>query len=288
MSYNITTAMVREYHATVQILQQQMGSRLQNAVRMESQNGETSFWDQIGATSAVKRTSRHADMPLVSTTHYRRMVATEDYDWADLVDRQDMNKTLADPTSKYSINAAAAMGRAKDTEIIRAFFASAYTDKDGGTATSFPTATHQIAVGSAGLTIPKLISAKEILDSYEVDEMDRYIAVTSTQVSDLLGTTQVTSSDYNTVKALVQGQINSFMGFTFIRTELLGVDSSDYRRCPVWQKNSVLMGVGQDSQAGIDRRVDLAGRPIQVSYSMSIGATRMDEVGVVEILCSES
>lgn len=288
MSYNITTAMVREYHATIQILQQQMGSRLQDAVRREDQNGETAFWDQIGSTSAVKRTTRHAAMPLVSTPHYRRMVTTEDYDWADLVDKQDMNKVLADPTSKYTINAAAAMGRAKDTEIIRAMFASAYTDKDGGTATAFPTASHQIAVASSGLTIAKLISAKEVLDSYEVDPDGRYIAVTSTQMSDLLGTTQVTSADYNTVKALVNGNIDTFLGFKFIHTELLGIDSSSYRRVPVWQQNSILLAMGQDSQAAIDIRPDLAGRPKQVSYSMTIGATRMDEVGVVEILCSEA
>lgn len=288
MSFNITTAMVQQYHSSVELLVQQDGTRLRQAVRVEPQQGETGFYDQIGSTAAVKRTSRHAAMPLVSTPHSRRMVALEDYDWADLVDKQDMNKTLADPTSKYSINAAYAMGRAQDTEIIRAAFGTAFTDKTGSTSTAFATATQQIAASTTGLTIAKLIAAKEILDGNEVPDSDRHIAVTSTQLSDLLGTTQVTSADYNTVRALVRGEVDTFLGFKFHHTELLGVDASSYRRVPIWHKNGILLAVGQNPASNIGPRADLAGIPTQVSYTMSIGATRMQETMVVEVLCVEA
>ena len=83
---------------------------LRNAVDSESVNGEKAFFDQVGAASAVLRTSRHADTPLVETPHSRRMVTMADYEYADLIDDQDKVRLLADPTSTYSQAAAAAMG----------------------------------------------------------------------------------------------------------------------------------------------------------------------------------
>jgi len=290
MSVNITTAMVKQYSANVQMLAQQKGSRLRSVVRVEPLKGENGFFDQIGATSAQKRTSRYASMPLANVPHSRRMVLGEDYDWAELVDKQDLNKVLTDPTSKYAKGAAWAMGRAMDDEIIRAAFATAFTGKSGGTSTSFDTSSNQVAVGSGpdGMTIAKLLAAKEILDGHEVDEEDRHICMASKQFTDLLSTTQVTSSDYNTVKALVQGKVNEFLGFTFHRSERLGVDSSSYRRVIAWQKNGILLALGQDAAGQVTSRADLAGVPKQVSYDMTIGATRMAETDVVEILCSEA
>jgi hypothetical protein len=106
------------------------------------------------------------------------------------------------------------------------------------------------------------------------------------QVTDLLGTTEVTSSDYNTVKALVQGQIDTFMGFKFIRTQRLTEDATPDRQVVAWIQSGVLLAIGQDFTSRISERADKS-YSTQVFASMSIGATRMEEEKVVEIACEE-
>jgi hypothetical protein len=63
-----------------------------------------------------------------------------------------------------------------------------------------------------GLTLAKLLSAKETMDGDDVPENGRVIVCTSDQISDLLNTTEIKSSDFNTVKALARGEIDSFLG----------------------------------------------------------------------------
>ena len=287
MSTQITTAFVNQYSANVQMLSQQMGSLLRNAVDVETVNGEKAFFDQVGSAAAVLRTSRHADTPLIDTPHSRRMVTLSDYEYADLIDDQDKVRMLIDPTSTYARAAAAAMGRAMDDVIISAALGSAKTGKDGSTTTAFATATNQIAVGAAGLTLAKLIEAKEILDSQDVDpSIPRYIACSPKQVSDLLGDTDVTSADFNTVRALVKGELDTYVGFKFIMTNRLPVDGSSDRRVIAWAMDGIKLAVGKEPVARIDERADKS-YATQVYYCMSIGATRMEEAKVVEILCNE-
>jgi len=257
MSTQITTAFVNQYSANVQMLSQQMGSLLRNAVDVETVNGEKAFFDQVGSAAAVLRTSRHADTPLIDTPHSRRMVTLSDYEYADLIDDQDKVRMLIDPTSTYARAAAAAMGRAMDDVIISAALGSAKTGKDGSTTTAFATATNQIAVGATGLTLAKLIEAKEILDSQDVDpSIPRYIACSPKQVSDLLGDTDVTSADFNTVRALVKGELDTYVGFKFIMTNRLPVDGSSDRRVIAWAMDGLKLAVGKEPVARIDERAD--------------------------------
>ncbi|MDD3089772.1 MAG: phage capsid protein [Candidatus Omnitrophica bacterium] len=287
MSTEITTAMVEQYSSNVQILMQQKESRLRSLVRVEAGIvGKNAFFDQLNSTAAVKRTSRHADTPLVSTPHLRRRVSLGDYDWADLVDNFDVKKVLTDPSSNYAINAKNAMNRAMDDEIITAFLATAYGGVDGSTSYTFDTSYNVIANGSTGMTLSKLLSAKAILDGNEVDDEDRFCVIGSKQLSDLLDLEEVTSSDYNTIKALVAGQIDTFMGFKFVRSERLAVSSS-VRKCIAGQKNSILLAIGADIITDVGPRRD-KNMATQVYLGMSIGATRMDEDGIVEIDCLEA
>ena len=286
MSTQITTAFVNQFSANVQMLSQQMGSLLRNAVDVESVNGEKAFFDQVGSSAAVKKTSRHADTPLVETPHTRRMVTMSDYEWADLIDEQDKVRLLIDPTSTYGRAAAAAMGRAMDDEIIAAALGTAKTGKDGGTDTALP-AGQKIAHGSAGLTIAKLVSAKELLDAASVDpSIPRHIIVSPKQISDLLNNTTVTSSDFNTVKALAQGEINSFVGFNFIVSNRLTTDSNSDRQVIAFAQDGLKVGMGKEPMAKIDERADKS-YATQVYYCQTLGATRMEEEKVVEIACNE-
>lgn len=283
MSQQITTAFVQQYRDGVMTLVQQKGSRLRQRVRVETGIvGKTAFFDQVGATGAVERTTRHANTIQVDTPHARRRVALRTFDWSDLIDRPDMVRTLNDFQSPYQMAAANAMGRAMDDVLIEAATGTAYTGETGATSTSLATA-NTIAWGSSSLTIAKLRSAKEILDAFENDpDEERYIALTAKQVTSLLSTTEITSSDYNTVKALAAGQLNTFLGFNFIRTERLGLDSGGQRICLAWRKSALLLAVGNDVYSRIGERAD-KNYSTQVFYSMDIGATRMEEAGVVQI-----
>ena len=294
MSIQITTAFVQQYRANVDHLVQQKGSRLRALVRSESQNAEFEFYDRIGATVAQEVTGRHQDTPLINVPHDRRRVSLRDFDWADLIDRPDRIRMLIDPTSPYSQNAAYALGRKMDEIILDAAFGSVYTGKTGSSTVSFPSS-QQIAVDfvetgaatNSGLTIGKLRRAKQILDANEVDPTERrYIAVTAKQVNDLLRTTEVTSADYNTVRALVQGELNSFMGFEFVRTELVRTNASSYRRAVAWAQSGLLLAVGADITVDIGPRRDKR-NSTQVYVSASFGATRMEEEKVVEVICAE-
>jgi len=287
MSVQVTTAFVEQYSANVQMLSQQKGARLRRAVSEESVRGKNAFFEQIGTVAARKRPSRHADTPRMDTPHARRRVSLVDYDWADLIDQEDKVRMLIDPTSNYSMAAAWAMGRAMDDAIIEAATGTAYTGEDGSTAVVLPDA-QKIVHGSAGLNLAKLLDAKEILDGNDVDpDIKRYIACSAKQISDLLNTTEVKSSDYNTVKALAQGQMNTFLGFEFIQLERLGLDGDSNRQVIAWAEDGLKLGVGMSPVAKIDPRSD-KNYATQVFYSMAIGATRMEEDKVVEIACVEA
>jgi len=145
-----------------------------------------------------------------------------------------------------------------------------------------------IGAGIAGLTLANMISAKEILDKNETDpEEPRYMVVTAKQLSDLLAITNVTSSDFATVKALVQGEVDTFLGFNFIRSQRLGTDSSGNRQVLAFCQSAIGLAVGSDVTTKISERDD-KNYATQVFLSMSIGATRIEDEKMVEIACTES
>lgn len=295
MSFQVDAAYVYQYRNNVSMLVQQKGSRLRPFVRVEPQNSEFEFYDRIGATDAVEITGRHQDTPLVSTPHDRRRVSLRDYDWADLIDRQDRLKMLIDPTSAYAMNAVFAMGRKMDDAIIGAAFDTAYSGKTGQTSVSFP-AGNQVAVnyvesGSAAngnLTIGKIRRAKEILDAYDNDPDEaRIMTCTANSLHSLLRNIEITSQDYNVVKALVEGKVDTFMGFKFVCTQRLLTDGSGYRRHIAWVQSKLLLAVSQDPMVDVGPRRDKR-NSMQVYVTMGIGATRMEEQGVVEIKVDET
>lgn len=307
MSSQVTEAFVNQFNTNVMHLSQQQGSRLQDKVRKETQKGESQFFDRIGPVAATKRTGRHAPTPQADTPHSRRMVTIEDYEWADLVDDQDKIRMLIDPTSEYALAASWAFGRSKDDVIIASSIGTAYSGQKGTTAVVHPNSQKYAATSGAAftnMTVATLRTVKRMMDAKEIVGK-RYIAVTSSQEESLLGQTEVTSADYNSVRALVQGEVNTFLGFEFIRLERLalvgagvlatvatgavgaGVSVTGYRSCFAWAEQGILMSTGEDFVTKMSERDDL-GYAMQVYGRMSIGGTRMEEEQVVEIICKEA
>ena len=209
-----------------------------------------------------------------------------DYEWADLIDKEDKLKTIIAPESSIAQNAAWALGRSMDDLVISAFNASANTGKTGSTPVALP-ASQQIAVAATGLTIDKLRNTKRILDSADVDpDEERFIVVSPRQLQDLLETTEVTSADFNTVRALVGGMLDTYMGFKFIISNRLPVDGSADRLVFAWAQTGLLLAMADDISTRVDERADKS-YANQVYLSMSIGATRMQEDKIIEIACDE-
>ena len=293
MSTEVNKAFVQKFRDSFMHLVQQKGSRLREYVRSNTDVvGKYDHFDRLGSTSAQRITSRHSDTPLISTPHSRRRVSMEDYNWADLIDKADKVRMLADPTSEYMKAGVWAMGRTMDDVIISAMLGNSVTvdENDSSSNVALPAA-QKVAVGSGALVdmnIGKLRSAKQILDAADVDpDLPRCIVMKSNQFYDLLGDTAIQSSDYNTVKALVAGEIDTFMGFKFIRSERLTLDSNNDTQCVAWIHDGIGLSVGMDVKTEITERSD-KNYSTQVYAQMCLGAVRIEDEKVVEIACTDS
>jgi len=226
----------------------------------------------------------------MDTPHSRRRVSLVDYDWSDLIDDEDRVRLLIDPTGPSSVAASSAMGRAIDDEIVSAADGTAYTGVAGGTSTSYDsnmTVDVQVGISPAadtGLNVGKLRAAKQLLDANEAEDDDRFCIINAKQLQNLLAATEVTSSDYNTVKTLVNGEVDTFLGFQFVRTERIGTDTNSDHKVLFWQRAGMKLALGAEPTVKISERAD-KNYATQVFTSMSIGSTRMQEALVGYIEC---
>lgn len=291
MSFSIETSMVEQFSANVHLLAEQRMSRLRNTVVDEELVGEAKAVERIGKPQDEPNTitTRHGDTPLDDTPHTRRWIYPADYDVADLIDRPDQLKLLIELEGPYTTRHAGVMGRGIDTEIIRALGGTAKEGKSGGTDAALPAA-QKVGVSSTGLTIAKLIEAREKMEEDEVDDfLTKYLVCTPAQISDLLEDDKVSSSDFNTVRALVKGEIDEYMGFQFIRlsSRRLGVDGSSNRLVYAYSGAAIRFAIPKPPTTIVADRPDKR-HSKQVYTCGSWGAVRVEDVHVVEIACAES
>ena len=309
MSTQVSTAWVNQFRANFDMLLGQSKSYLVDAVEQEMLTGEYGYRDQLGNVLPQLRTTRHADTPFTEVPHSRRRFNTQDWEVGEIIDKQDTERMLTNPQSGYAAQFAASFARQRDKTILDAFFADAATGKAGGTTTSF-LAGQQIAVdfvesGSAtnsNLTLGKLRRARELLVDVGGAEDDLYIAVTQREISALLRTMEYGSYDYNMARPLEDGgkDPKPFMGFKWIvmpnvvrnaaGTALLTMfplDGSSHRRIPAWSKKGMLFA--QTAATEINAAPDpTKGFNTRLHGRAGFGATRLEELRVVEIKCSTS
>ncbi len=289
MSTQITTAFVKQFTDGITLLQQQMGSNLRRGVSVESNiTGDRAFFDQVDATGMTAVGNRHGDTTYTDTPHKRRMLTLAPYDVADLIDRPDKVRTLNDPTNSYVRSFAAAAGRQIDELIICAFDATVSTGVDGSGSDAFDNSNMEVDL-SSNMSLEVLRQTRQKLEENENLEdggdNEWFIVMEADQREALLSDTTITSSDYNTVKNLVDGQINQFMGFTFLKSQRLPLSGSD-RSCFAWVKSDMKLGIGQEPRGFIDV---LPGKrhAVQIRYELDAGAVRMSQKGLVRIICAE-
>jgi len=286
MADQIEQHRIKKYATGIDLLAQQRFTRFRGAVRVENDvNAKISFWDQMGSIEMQKKTGRHTPTPAVDMPHKRRALVTAAYETGALVDEVDLTTVLNDPTGAYGETMASAAGRKTDDIIIAAATADSKTGEDGDVLVSHP-ASHIVAIGAGPFTLGKTLNAKKILDESEVDETrQRHAFLSADQYQQLLDIEEFTSADYATVKALNAGSVDSFLGFLWHRTERLSTNASSNVECLFYAEDSILLGVATDVVARVGERADLS-YDTQVYYKMVMGATRMDETGVVTVLCT--
>lgn len=150
------------------------------------------------------------------------------------------------------------------------------------------------------LTIKKLMAARQRLKRAYPSQSEKFTFLcTVEQVTDLLEDRAVTSIDFNTVRALVSGDVNSFMGFTFILTDLLpariGLAAAalgnlnplyTLRDCYAFAESA--MTFGRVKGAFITRidELPLNHYAHSIYVADSVGAARMEDKGVVCVKCA--
>jgi hypothetical protein len=291
---------VQGFRENLNMVPQQMEARLIGAVDADlaySEPGTSFNADDVGTSTPQPVVGRAPASPEGFVEQIRRGGHFEGFNDGKWVDNADKARELADPSNKVVQAMLSGKLRYQDDKIIDAALGTAYSGKTLTTSNSLPAA-QVIAVddranlhdaetvaasGNLGLTIGKIITARKMLKASElVGEL--YFAIGSDEEAQLLASTPATSSDYNTVKGLVNGSINSFYGFTFIRTERLTVASS-ISDCIAWVKPAICYRARTIQEAWIDKRKDRSGR-WYAYYETEHAAVRRYDTGVVKVRCS--
>lgn len=282
---------------------QQEASRLDKYVTVETGlTGKMVAYDQYGTLEFTEKTERMGTTTPAEAPTYRRIMYPHLFTKAVGFDEFDAKKlaNIDVPVSKTIESLRAAAGRCMDKVMLDAFLGTCYKGETGGTTVAFPTsqtiAANFVESGSAtnsSLTIGKLRRALTLLQKAEAWSEDRraygdelVLACSSSQINALLQQPEITSYDYNTVRALAEGRIDSFMGFKIIRTELLPL-SGGVRSCLAWVKSRAQFGIWDDFKVKISVRDDLD-ETLQIRAKFACGATRLQEEGFVKILCTEA
>jgi hypothetical protein len=278
---------------------QQIQARIKDRSKVVATEGQALRLNVFGTTSMTQVTTKNAATPNVDIAMPTRFAYLYPFETSSLFgefDEQFLGQVVL-PTSDCIAAQAAAYNRLADSTLIAALTGNAvitdtttptvYTANNATTTVALP-ASQQVGVQfgnssvNANLTIAKLREAKRILDSNEVPADGRVLVISSGELAALLGTTEYTSSLFNSVQALVNGDATRFLGFDVVRSELLTVSSS-VRTVIAYHKDMVAFASG-NQKSYMDVRPDIS-HALQVRSVASLGATRLQEKGVVAIAC---
>ena len=283
MAQSITNAFVTLFDAEVKQAYQSE-SVLRQAVRLRSGvQGQTYKFNKLGKGSATARIPQTDVTPLNVT--YSQVTATmSDYNAAEYSDIFHQAKVNFDERSELVQVVSKAIGRRIDQLVIDAL---------NGASGASTVAKNVVTSGSAAnsnLNVGKLIAAKKALDTKNVPFDDRCIAVHANNLAGLLGDERAVSGDFASIKALVSGEINTFMGMKFIvlgdRDEGgLPLTSND-RSIFAFHRSAIGMAENMAQKTEINYVPEKTS--FLVNSMFSAGAVSIDDEGIVKVTCDES
>jgi hypothetical protein len=180
-----------------------------------------------------------------------------------------------------------------DDAVIAAFTADAASGESGATAVTFAndfngtrTSTNgDWDVSGAAITTPDVMKVKKDMDENEVDTDGRYWLAIPAVFSQLLSASTLpiaASSDYNSIKALVQGQLNTWCGFEWIMSNRLPLAAGTDYYTFAWQKSAMGVVIGKDIMARLTERAD-KDYAVQSYACLTMGGTRIQGEGVIRV-----
>lgn len=277
MAVGISNAFVQLFDAEVK--QAYQSSRALAGLTRERTNveGNQVKFPKIGKGTATVRVPQTDVTPLNVT--YSQVTATmSDYIAAEYSDIFSQQKVNFDERRELVQVVGNAIGRRMDQLVLDALNASS---------TSLTVAT---TIGGAGtnMNIEKLIEAKKLLDANNVPSEGRCMIIHANNLAGMLGETEITSSDFATVKALVSGEVDTFMGFKFVTLgdrDEGGLPKPSTRTCFAFHKDAMGMGIGMNQKSEINYVPEKTS--FLVSSMFSAGAVAIDDEGIVKISCTE-
>jgi len=280
MSVSLSSVANTEFDSEVKQAYQGAG-KLRGAVTLRTGVvGDTYKFRKMSKGYAQQRAAPSSDVTPMNVAHTQQTATLTNWyapEYTDIFDQAEVN---FDEQRELASCIANALGRREDALIIDAI------DDTTGIA---GTVSEDIGGTNSNLNVDKLRRANRYLGAKGVPKGDRYIAHTAAQMEGLLGETEATSSDFNTVKALVNGELDSFVSFKFIELEDRDEgdlpDESSEQRAFAWHKAAV------GHACGIDIRQETNYIPEKVSWLangiLKCGSVGRDADGIVEIECIE-
>jgi len=252
MSKNLTNAAVIEFDSEVKHEYQGMASLKDTVTIRTGVVGESYKFTRMGKGIANQKATQ-ADVTPMDIEHARQTATLQNWNAPEYTDIFDQAEVNFDERSELAQTIAKALGRREDQLIIDAMAAvtfAATNDEDPDTGRVFDDS------ATTNFTLGLVQDAAGHLDDIESDSGDRHIVLRALALQKLLENTSVTSSDFNTVKALVTGDLDTYMGFKFhkigTRAEggLPGVAAD--RVAFAYQKASIGIAIGMDIKTSVD------------------------------------
>lgn len=284
MSSSIPQAWVDQFDSHVHYLGQQKVDRLAGHCYDRSGQANGFRFDRLAPEDMVPKAARHSETPILNIAHSNRWAIQSVFDWGDAVDKDDDVQVIIDPQSKYVQSAGFALGRRHMQTKIDALGGDAKEGaaKDTAADIALPAAQKIGASASAAdkLTVDLLRQSKAKLDAAEI-EGDRTFVHSAESLQDLLEDPEVTSADYNNVRALVQGEVDTYMGFRFVRSELLPLTGNS-RLNYAYVDRCLGFATAMREQTRVQEDPGLR-FAVRIFKCTVLGAVRIEDKGVVEI-----
>ena len=285
----------QDYSRIILPLARQERSLLFDRVYVKSDiTGKCFYQDQIGKWEMSAKTTVNPDTPQNDPNLSRTRIDIGTYNDARMLDRSLRLQEFSDPMSETSYCISSAVGIQMDKLIYDALGGTAHRGETGATSVSFPAAKTVAAdfagTGSnTGLTTTKIRRAAKLLNAQGVPTYDRTFVCSATGLEQLLGTTVVTNSDYNSIKALVAGEIDTWLGFKFVVLPdgIIHVDNNNIADYYAFHKTGVCFGMLEELFLRVEERADKSYSK-QIYYEINAGAGRLEEAKVIKVKSDES
>ena len=282
MSTNLSPAFVQLFEAEVHQAYQS-SAVLRGAARTRTGVvGDTVKFPKVGKGTASVRTPA-TDVVPINASFSQVSCSLSNFIASEYSDVFDQAKVNFDERQELAQVVGNAIGRREDQIIIDALNAAS-----AGTTVAKTVVTTGSAAAS-NLNVGKLLAAKKGLDAKNVPPTDRHIVIHANNLAGLLGDERAISSDFQTISALVNGSVNSMLGFTFHivgdRDEGgLPLATAD-RSCFAFHRSAIGCAVG------IAPKTEINYIPEKTSFlitaMLSMGAVAIDVDGIVDVICEE-